>query len=139
MKLPTEPVDLEGHLSVGDLYLFAFNKKYAFPCIVITVNKTFKNGLRPFLTLPMKAVETVAVQLLKAQPGSSHYHHYMYYLCRRPQSLLFEMIEPECLVTPNNYTGLVSMSLSERYELTLEAYKQRLPEIMEAIKAASKK
>ena len=87
----------------------------------------------------MKAVEIVAVQLLKAQPGSSHYHHYMYYLCRRPQSLLFEMIEPECLVTPNNYTGLVSMSLSERYELTLEAYKQRLPEIMEAIKAASKK
>ena len=64
MKLPTEHVNLDGHLSVGDMYLFAFSKTCIFPAIVVTVNKTYKNGLRPFLTLPIKEVETVAVQLL---------------------------------------------------------------------------
>jgi hypothetical protein len=136
LKLPTEHVNLDGHLSVGDMYLFAFSKTCIFPAIVVTVNKTYKNGLRLFLTLPMKEVETVAVQLLKAPHANSLYQHYMYYLCRRPQSLVYKMLSPECLATPNDYTGMISMSLSERLEETLIAYKQRLPAIIGAMNQA---
>ena len=136
MKLPTEHINLDGHLSVGDMYLFAFSKACIFPAIVVTVNKTYKNGLRPFLTLPMKEVETVAVQLLKAPHANSLYQHYMYYLCRRPQSLVYKMLSPECLATPNDYTGMISMSLSERLEEALVAYKQLLPAIIDAMNQA---
>ena len=59
MKLLIEHVNLDGHLSVGDMYLFAFSKACIFPAILVIVNKTYKNGLRPFLTLPIKEVEIV--------------------------------------------------------------------------------
>ena len=38
--------------------------------------------------------------------------------------------------TPNDYTGMISMSLSERLEETLIAYKQRLPAIIGAMNQA---
>ena len=92
LKLPTEHVSLDRHLSVGDMYLFAFSKTRILPAIAVTANKTYKHGLRPFLTLPIKEVETVALQLLKAPHANSLCQHYMYYLCRRPQSLVYKMI-----------------------------------------------
>ena len=103
---------------------------------MVTVNTTYKNGLRPFLTLPMKEVETVEVQLLKALHAKSLYQHYMYYLCRRTQSLVYKILSPDCLATPNDYTGMISILLSERLEETLIAYKQRLLAIIGAMNQA---
>ena len=136
---PAPPLDTSQHVKVGDVFLMAFSASVVIPAVVTTVNKKFKNGLRPFGQLPLIDVETLGVQLFQQPDNEDRWVHWTYYLQRVPQCLLHKLHAPGCLVTKDPMSGRVSLVLQDaNLQHLREAYVAMMPQYWPAIKATPK-
>jgi hypothetical protein len=123
---------------VGDVFLIALSPRATAPAIVITVNKTFKGGMRPFGQLPIIDVETLGLQCFKYSVRDSRWVHDVYRLLRVPQCLLYKVHE-DCFVHKDALTGRITMTLDSRLEGLRAGYENIMPEYWLAITRTEKK
>ena len=124
-ELGPNPIAAMEKLRLDDICLVAMSRSWVAPAIIVTPNRTKKNGLRPIGSLAAGDIETVGLELLQSA-GDQPWIRWKDELLRAPLRIL-ERLPLESYVKQKKADGTMNVLLSASAERLRKEYIRKMP------------